>query len=398
MALEESGVPKRLKTAPVYENLQLCRGSLRLGGLVDWSPAVMWTRRNGNLFPMRLYCSCCFRCSLTHLTLVTQTLSWLFLTARERASFFHHLHPPPPAPPPKNMESARCKQAVRGELMCCLMCVKMRDGRGRGRRDYFGKNHLNKVADFSFFLCPLLLLGGGGLRGAERSSGGLAARRGWWIINKGKGRRHTKATYRPLAPPCSGSKWGLSVWKYQGSAVGEARYLHICDVFPFVSIVLLFTAGCGFNPWHAVAAAVARSPYSGICRPMYECNECLCFLECLWVWWRCENCRPESHSHNAYGALMTIQTSSTDAYFHPTELIHIQTLGFVFIQETPKIRASLFRYERRCFLLLLSASSFWSSFGFRCHWRLSAAYFSLYIYSTTFWCEAVLCVRLPPSL
>lgn len=179
MALEESGVPKRLKTAPVYENLQLCRASLRLGGLADWSPAVMWTRRNGNLFPMRLYCSCCFRCLLTHLTLVTQTP---FLAPFDGAwtcvIFFHHLHhqPPPPAPPLKNMESARCNRAVRGELKCRLMYVKMRDDCARGRWDYFGENHLSKVADSSFFLCPLLL-GGGGVRGAERSSGGLAARR-----------------------------------------------------------------------------------------------------------------------------------------------------------------------------------------------------------------------------
>lgn len=50
--------------------------------------------RNGNLFPMRLYCSCCFP-PLIHLTLVTQPFSWLFVYAirgvvvrrRVRASF-----------------------------------------------------------------------------------------------------------------------------------------------------------------------------------------------------------------------------------------------------------------------------------------------------------------------
>lgn len=169
---------------------------------------------------MRLYCSCCFRCLLTHLTLVTQTP---FLAPFDGAwtcvIFFHHLHhqPPPPAPPLKNMESARCNRAVRGERKCRLMYVKMRDDCARGRWDYFGENHLSKVADSSFFLCPLLL-GGGGVRGAERSSGGLAARRRWWIINKGKGRRHTKATLRPLTPPWSGRKCGLNGGKYQESA------------------------------------------------------------------------------------------------------------------------------------------------------------------------------------
>lgn len=63
-----------------------------------------------------------------------------------------HPAPPPPLPPPlsspKNMESPRCDGAVRAELMCRLMCVKMRDGRTRGRWDYLGQNHLNKNGGF----------------------------------------------------------------------------------------------------------------------------------------------------------------------------------------------------------------------------------------------------------
>ena len=63
----------RTKTAAVYENLQLCLGSLRLARLPDWLLAVMWPSSNGNLFPMRSHrsSSCCFP-ALVHLTLGTQ--------------------------------------------------------------------------------------------------------------------------------------------------------------------------------------------------------------------------------------------------------------------------------------------------------------------------------------
>lgn len=120
---------------------------------------------------------------LTHLTLVTQTLSWLLFLRLLDVRHFAPLHPAPPPPPPphppsqKNMESPRCDWAVRAELMCRLMCVKMRDDRTRGRWDYLGKNHLNKVGHSFLLLCPLLL-GVGGLRGGERSSGGVAATQG----------------------------------------------------------------------------------------------------------------------------------------------------------------------------------------------------------------------------
>lgn len=42
---------KAQKTAAVYENLQLCRGSLRLTRRGDWSLAVMWTAGMGTYFP-----------------------------------------------------------------------------------------------------------------------------------------------------------------------------------------------------------------------------------------------------------------------------------------------------------------------------------------------------------
>lgn len=47
---DERGV-QSTKTAAVYENLQLCRGSLRLARRADWSLAVMWTAGMGTYFP-----------------------------------------------------------------------------------------------------------------------------------------------------------------------------------------------------------------------------------------------------------------------------------------------------------------------------------------------------------
>lgn len=39
------------KTTAVYENLQLCHGSLRLARLQDWLLWVMWTAGMGTYFP-----------------------------------------------------------------------------------------------------------------------------------------------------------------------------------------------------------------------------------------------------------------------------------------------------------------------------------------------------------
>ena len=43
------------KAAAVYENLQLCRGSLRRAGRRDWSRGGHVDSSNGNLFPTRLH-------------------------------------------------------------------------------------------------------------------------------------------------------------------------------------------------------------------------------------------------------------------------------------------------------------------------------------------------------
>lgn len=221
----ESGVPKRQKKRPLFMKIYNFAGEvydsagLRIGRRRSCGHGGM-----GTYFPWGYIAAAVFGVAHSLNSCNTNPFLASFFAAPGRASFC----PPssststaPPLPPSqKNMESPRCDGAVRAELMCRLMCVKMRDDRTRGRWDYLGKNHLNKVGHSSLLLCPLLL-GVGGLRGGERSSGGVAATQGWWIINKGKGRRHTDAAHRPLAPPRSDSNCGLSQWKYQRSAAEE---------------------------------------------------------------------------------------------------------------------------------------------------------------------------------
>lgn len=103
------------KPAAVYENLQLCRGSLRLARLGDWFLAVMWTAGMGTYFPWGYIAAAVFP-PLIHLTLVT-TFSWLFCVCNARtAPWFGH-----------------CGRRVRVIFWCCVffffLCLSPRNAR-----------------------------------------------------------------------------------------------------------------------------------------------------------------------------------------------------------------------------------------------------------------------------
>lgn len=172
--------------------------------------------------------------------------------------------------------------------------------------------------------------------------------------------------------------------------------------------MLLFTA-CAFKPWDA-AAAEAHSKGSNTCWNLpateWKWNECLySFGGCLGDWWgdvMRSGRRPESHGHDADGAVMARWWPCRPCAaiykigFPPTEVICIQMFnfinsGFLFIQENVPKRSSIIRYERRCSLILFPSvpfvliwlkfsfyiPSFSSTFGFRCLWRLCTTYFDL---------------------
>lgn len=180
------------KPAAVYENLQLCRGSLRLARLGDWFLAVMWTAGMGTYFPWGYIAAAVFP-PLIHLTLVT-TFSWLFCVCNARtAPWFGH-----------------CGRRVRVIFWCCFfflplslsaqcpgcarhvnvaLYLKMKDQRTPGWWGLLSWKHFEQKWEMwrerekqperrereELLLLLLLLL-------AE-----WQPHREWWIINKGKG-------------------------------------------------------------------------------------------------------------------------------------------------------------------------------------------------------------------
>lgn len=147
---------KAQKTAAVYENLQLCRGSLRLARRGDWSLAVMWTAGMGTYFPWGYIAAAVFP-PLIHLTVVTQPYSWLFVYATRSVCLLWGVWGgggkagPLFVRKPKKKRKRKCAMEepsapmpspVRAMLMwlhlCCYMCVKMRNHHHTpGWWDYF---------------------------------------------------------------------------------------------------------------------------------------------------------------------------------------------------------------------------------------------------------------------
>lgn len=199
MAMRNATSLKNKKnTTAVYENLQLCHESLTTlwaaglvaGGHVD--------RGNGNLFPMRLYCSCCFFVfspprvhSLN--TIVTQPCFVLVLDSllmqhpcccwNDTCVIIYLFFTPKMGDGDGTRDaSSLCARAVLYVALCIALYVRGNEGSSHSSD---GGITLMKSLEESRGIL-ILGEGGGGCKGGARSLLRSGTRK-WWIINKGKG-------------------------------------------------------------------------------------------------------------------------------------------------------------------------------------------------------------------